>query len=1179
MLRAPRAGLSTVPAGGEALETATRVWLESRFGEPVGHVRIHRDVRAASLAWKAKANAYAAGVHIVFGATEYDPYSARGRFLLAHEVAHVLQQGNGAAGNGPAFSQETNEKPEDEKEKAKREKILKELEDVPPKGKRRDFIPHLSAPASSLTEADVITMHKAGNSAAAAAISAFSKASSVAAEETLLSAPGNDSVKSFHYDLRKVRGQFKEAAGMLVVQPGIQTMFLDRRIWTEVDAAANTPEARTGLLWNTHPGFAGFRQANIRSSLREYLLFLDRKAGSPLGSLTATKKTLLEMRDNKFPAQGTLRHNEWFWATAQAVYEADALRIRILKALERRHEDRGDRTKRFVALDFANWLALPELLNARPELSPDAIDAFRLQSGDWQRVAQFAFAFWKATFRAGSGGLVDLAAFDFGDAATTSKTKFTEADLLLEAGQLRESRIFAAKFSAHGRNALGQWVGGKLPPNNAHQSARNMLLAETKTHRRAMQARLSLRVLQRVEQPKRTLKDVREDENLVRELLMIGRYLLRLHSLETTLETKATTEHPTARAEDQQIVERLELGAWAANNGAALGWDSVKALGIAVTAGTDGTQPVRIALLSDWSIDDDPPLSQLTQDFTDKARIPDFRPLTVLQLQQFYEIQRLNTLTAAIKKELSGGTGILKRASTRLTATVKQGLVPMPKRATVSTWRIEGPTAAATGERSATSETKFGAALWAHEKTNEFTKREAVPFARWIPPASRPGSGHSIPIWQVHHLPELFAEMQAVDVLSEIIWDTLFAGQTKTPILSPADTIAEVESIGKQEAEGLRATAERELEELRAINAQKKSDARRAQGVQRVKSSDWWLWHFLLARAFERKKDLKVPAFDKDRQDRLDKAVSDLEDAQRAATIVERRSVAAGLRANWKRFADKSEAGRLRDNTPQDAFEAMIDFEVSVLPERDERLHFIILMLDSAEHMLASLQDGKHVMGPGLYRTLIQTSEPMLKTKRAELRAVVDQKKGAREGWIAAREQHLFALKSALDKFIQEKQRDFGLRATKGSENEPAKLTPVKGDDLSASGLEFNEKDEERLIATRSGVFKLMKIHHDFIYFPPYIKRADVRARVVRASSDRGKLILSRSPAGKDVWASEESSSDEAEPLMTLRSMQTGNDRLVTTKLADGPFLEDVWEAVESQRAVQGIVELGVLID
>jgi hypothetical protein len=58
-------------------------------------VRVHVGSRAAHSAREVNALAYTVGPHIVFGEGQFDPSTTRGKRLLAHELAHVVQQGSG----------------------------------------------------------------------------------------------------------------------------------------------------------------------------------------------------------------------------------------------------------------------------------------------------------------------------------------------------------------------------------------------------------------------------------------------------------------------------------------------------------------------------------------------------------------------------------------------------------------------------------------------------------------------------------------------------------------------------------------------------------------------------------------------------------------------------------------------------------------------------------------------------------------------------------------------------------------------------------------------------------------------------------------------------------------------------------------------------------------------------
>ena len=78
---------------GAALDPATRLEMESRFDADFSAVRIHWDARAAESATAVNAVAYTVGRDVVFASGQYAPHSDDGRRLLAHELAHVVQQG------------------------------------------------------------------------------------------------------------------------------------------------------------------------------------------------------------------------------------------------------------------------------------------------------------------------------------------------------------------------------------------------------------------------------------------------------------------------------------------------------------------------------------------------------------------------------------------------------------------------------------------------------------------------------------------------------------------------------------------------------------------------------------------------------------------------------------------------------------------------------------------------------------------------------------------------------------------------------------------------------------------------------------------------------------------------------------------------------------------------------
>jgi len=85
--------------GGASLDSG----VQSRFSDSLGDlsdVRVHTDDRADQLNRSVSARAFATGTDVYFARGEYSPGSPSGDRLIAHELAHVVQQ-RGAPSGGP----------------------------------------------------------------------------------------------------------------------------------------------------------------------------------------------------------------------------------------------------------------------------------------------------------------------------------------------------------------------------------------------------------------------------------------------------------------------------------------------------------------------------------------------------------------------------------------------------------------------------------------------------------------------------------------------------------------------------------------------------------------------------------------------------------------------------------------------------------------------------------------------------------------------------------------------------------------------------------------------------------------------------------------------------------------------------------------------------------------------
>ena len=89
---APSSVHAALNAPGQPLAAGTRAFFEPRFGHDFSVVRVHADSRAAASARAFNALAYTTGQHVVFAEGNFSPQTMKGKRLLAHELAHVVQQ-------------------------------------------------------------------------------------------------------------------------------------------------------------------------------------------------------------------------------------------------------------------------------------------------------------------------------------------------------------------------------------------------------------------------------------------------------------------------------------------------------------------------------------------------------------------------------------------------------------------------------------------------------------------------------------------------------------------------------------------------------------------------------------------------------------------------------------------------------------------------------------------------------------------------------------------------------------------------------------------------------------------------------------------------------------------------------------------------------------------------------
>jgi Domain of unknown function (DUF4157) len=113
------AALARRRGGGVPLDKGLRDEFSGKLGDTFDDVRIHADGEADALARSVSARAFTTGADVYFAGGEFNPLSSGGKELIAHELAHVVQQ-RGAPTSGPMRVSQPGEPLEREAEQAAR---------------------------------------------------------------------------------------------------------------------------------------------------------------------------------------------------------------------------------------------------------------------------------------------------------------------------------------------------------------------------------------------------------------------------------------------------------------------------------------------------------------------------------------------------------------------------------------------------------------------------------------------------------------------------------------------------------------------------------------------------------------------------------------------------------------------------------------------------------------------------------------------------------------------------------------------------------------------------------------------------------------------------------------------------------------------------------------------------
>jgi hypothetical protein len=684
LTRAPAASILSPGSSGQPLPADLRADLEAMFHADLGAVRVHVDAQADTAVRGHHAEAITAANHVYFRQGRFDPTSAAGLFLLAHELAHVLQQTASRSHDGTLRANATSGSGEVQAR-------MSPLDDsgVEPVPDVAEIIRRhrAAAPRDGRLDQEAKAVEKRMKDPAEL------EAYWTKLEETVLmlpveTDPGVVGANSLRYDLLKRAERWAGVRELLLQYPAIPTCYYDPRVYEKLperpaagapSSAATTsaspaerslaPEAWANFIqgaWSTEPAFAEIEPRRWAEVLFVFLLLPTRAVPNlhPKGGFPKQIDDLLARRTT---ASGLIP-NELVFITAFALRQADALRVKKLLqfADESYKVPAGERelTKRgLVALKVLNWLKELEAGEGGLETEVREVDdLFKAAIPGMRVVAEAAASFWRKVrdlemARAAGAVIDDLNPFELLRAFGRRK----ETIAFMRAIAPDAKKLLALEQDP-GTEALNVHPINTLPAPDDYRANLAKLSGTMRLEsHKAFELTFMREALKRREAPKAS---DRPNDAL----------LLALGWMEAHVDLFLERFEELAKAEerDELVHHRLEVARWLGKIGDTFGFQELVRYSSAVTsASLEGQTLTMLALLDEWQ-ETPSPISRLTEDFNADRQIPGFGGLTLGALKDFYQFvyfsdfaSQIETMLRDEQRRLAAG-GNFERSDTTL---------------------------------------------------------------------------------------------------------------------------------------------------------------------------------------------------------------------------------------------------------------------------------------------------------------------------------------------------------------------------------------------------------------------------------------------------------------------------------------------------------------------------------
>ena len=688
---APAASFSEPASVGEALPCGLREQLEQSFDVGLGAIRIHRDAAARRSAVEQGADAFASGNHIYFAAGQFAPHAEHGRTLIAHEVAHVLQQATRISTGGRrevraisgAGEVQRWTSPLSSREETRTDADL--------------MTEHLATAGLTPTDVDVITRLRSGCAAPSnggaqywAIRSGF--VISASRDPDLGTSPQDASarVASALYDGLKISGLTIAAAKLLNERHDLMTLFFSaetyERFMNDFGADFSAVKSRFYEHWNSAEWFGS---GTPRSMLDRSMVYLVGPSAS---------NTRLQVRDGEIGAQapaeldgrlaGTLGPDELYYVTVLVAWQLDLVRFSMFQnvmTMVREHPEFdphdpltakfelagvvkrfcdgiiGNRTEMLadIAADPASALALETMFLWLDDLAPALSD-----------MAQFAIEFFEFNAQV-SESLMSGEAID----ASTVVAQEALADIDTSLPGYR------TKLEEFLHSVLDRLADGSLPEPRDFARRRDAAVRTLDREMfRVVNRRLADRLFAAYPSGSAAQRGLGFDAEAANRAVPVASRALFVWALITAndLHTHAISEYDSGRdapliarqrtaapdtpATDLREIFRVRIARHALTIAEDAGWAGwVEWVRPIVEGGEirhrgDTEASDYVAFGTDWIHDPDAPITTLREDIP--GQIEEFEPLRTTDLVEFYLAAEYDTITRFIDELLGVNRGV-----------------------------------------------------------------------------------------------------------------------------------------------------------------------------------------------------------------------------------------------------------------------------------------------------------------------------------------------------------------------------------------------------------------------------------------------------------------------------------------------------------------------------------------